>query len=161
MTDIRPEQPSDREAVRRVVEAAFTGHGPEVADMVDALNDAGRTQVSLVAEVEGSVVGHVQLSRSWIDAREKLVDALVLSPLGVAPELQRDRLRATLCADPRCRVPGGRLPGSRVVDDGPVRLLRPVLGAGLRGPSRSPLGRAGGEVLLIGSNNCSSIAYDG
>lgn len=81
MTAIRPETPVYRDGVRRVVTEAFGGHGPQVADLVDAL--AGHRVVSLVAEDRGEIVGHVQLSRSWVDARERLVDVLVLSPLAV------------------------------------------------------------------------------
>ena len=43
---------------------------------------------SLVAERDGSLVGHVQLSRSWLDARERLVEVLALSPLSVHPDAQ-------------------------------------------------------------------------
>jgi putative acetyltransferase len=41
-----------------------------------------------VAFVDGTVVGDVLLSHSWVDAREALVDVLVLSPLSVAPSHQ-------------------------------------------------------------------------
>ena len=82
---IRPEVPSDREAVRRVAVAAFADEGPTIAALLDALDAAGRVVVGLVAELDGSVVGHVQLNRSWLDARERLVDVLVLSPLSVGP----------------------------------------------------------------------------
>jgi putative acetyltransferase len=84
---IRPATDADTGAVLRVVEAAFgPAKGPRVARMVTALDDADCTRASLVAELEGDVVGHVQLSRSWVDAREALVDVLVLSPLSVAPD---------------------------------------------------------------------------
>ena len=96
--EIRPEQMVDRTAVRAVVEAAFGVEGLVVADMVDALNAAQRAELSLVAEVDGAVVGHVQLNHSWIDARERLVDALVLSPLSVAPEQQRGGVGTALVA---------------------------------------------------------------
>jgi putative acetyltransferase len=86
--EIRVEEPADREAVRKLVRAAFGDEGEVVADLVDALNAAGRTELSLVAEVGGALVGHVQLSRSWLDARERLVDVLVLSPLSVEPGRQ-------------------------------------------------------------------------
>jgi putative acetyltransferase len=93
---IRPEAPADRDAVRRVVTAAFERHGEDVADLVDALDAAGHTRVSLVAELGGEVVGHVQLNRSWVDARERLVDVLVLSPLAVGPEAQRSGIGTAL-----------------------------------------------------------------
>jgi len=80
-----------------VVEDAFgPEEGPTVARLVTALDDAGSTRASLVAEVDGHVVGHVQLSRSWVDAREALVDVHVLSPLSVAPAHQGTGIGAAL-----------------------------------------------------------------
>ncbi len=98
MTAIRAEAPGDRAGVRRVVAAAFEADGEDVADLVDALDAAGSTRVSLVADDDGEVVGHVQLSRSWIDARERLVEALVLSPLSVLPGRQRSGIGTALLA---------------------------------------------------------------
>jgi len=56
--------------------------------MIRALDNAGATRLSLVADDDG-VVGHVQLSKAWIDARRRLVDALMLTPLSVVPTHQR------------------------------------------------------------------------
>ena len=39
---------------------------------------------------------HVQLSKAWIDARSRLVDALMLTPLSVVPERQRQGLGTRL-----------------------------------------------------------------
>ncbi|MCW2768397.1 MAG: N-acetyltransferase [Nocardioides sp.] len=93
---VRPEEPGDQDAVRRVVLDAFGDDGERVADLVDALTADGSRRVSLVAEVDGKVCGHVQLSRSWIDARERLVEVLVLSPLSVAPDRQGQGIGTTL-----------------------------------------------------------------
>ena len=95
-------QEVDRTAVRRVVEAAFGAddptHGTQVVDLVDALHAADRVALSLVAELDGAVVGHVQLNHSWVDAREALVDVLVLSPLSVEPSAQRAGIGTALVA---------------------------------------------------------------
>ena len=62
---IRPERDEDSRAIRRVTEAAFAqaehSSGTEGA-IVDALRAAGALSVSLVATVEGEVVGHVAFS---------------------------------------------------------------------------------------------------
>jgi len=84
--EIREEIPTDHVAVRRVHEAAFGDHGVKVADLNDALRDAAAV-LSLVAEVDGAVVGHVMFSTSLLDAPRKLVEVPVLSPIGVLPEL--------------------------------------------------------------------------
>lgn len=100
--EVRPAQEVDRTAVRRVVEAAFgaedPAHGAQVVDLVDALHAADRVALSLVAELDGATVGHVQLNHSWVDAREALVDVLVLSPLSVEPAAQRAGIGTALVA---------------------------------------------------------------
>lgn len=98
MTAIRPEQAGDHDGVRRVVREAFVDHPDEVEAMVEALSSSGATRASLVAEVDAEVVGHVQLSRSWLDARAALVEVLVLSPLGVLPSHQRSGIGTELLA---------------------------------------------------------------
>src|SRR3954454_9777767 len=89
-------QSEDSDAVRRVNGAAFGG--PRVPDMVDALVAAGDGGASLVADRAGHVFGHLQLSRSWIDAREPLVDVATLSPPAVEPSHQRQGVGTALVA---------------------------------------------------------------
>jgi putative acetyltransferase len=86
---IREQRPAERAAVRDVIIRAFDEI--VVADLAEALQDRPdrRRGASLVAEIGGELVGHVQLSWSWLDAPARLVDVLVLSPLSVVPEHQR------------------------------------------------------------------------
>ena len=67
---IRCEEPDDVEAIRATVTAAFTNaphsSGTEAA-IVDALRHAGALAVSLVAEDEGEIVGHIAFSPVTID----------------------------------------------------------------------------------------------
>ncbi len=77
----------DEAGVRAVVTEAFAGHGATIALLVDDLRRT-HARAELVAEADGEVVGHVLLSRSWVDARRALVEVLVLSPLSVAPTHQ-------------------------------------------------------------------------
>jgi putative acetyltransferase len=68
-----------------------------VAELVGGLRaSAGWLDLSLVAEDRGEVVGHVSLTRGWVDAPRRLVDVLVLSPLSVRPDRQRPGLGAAL-----------------------------------------------------------------
>jgi len=87
--EIRRQRAEDRPAVREVIVRAFGR--TVVADLAEALlaARAGADGLSYVAETGGRIVGHVQLSRSWVDAPQRLVDVLVLSPLSVRPEFQR------------------------------------------------------------------------
>lgn len=88
---IRGEGEGDRGAIRDVQTRAFGDDGL-VARLVDALRvaDAPLPVLSFVAEEDGQVVGHVMLSASRLDAPRRIVDVYVLSPLGVAPEHQRN-----------------------------------------------------------------------
>jgi putative acetyltransferase len=99
--EVRPEQPDDATAVRRVIEAAFgeggrAEHGREVADIWAAIGRHRR--VGLVAQESGAVVGHVGLSGAWVDARRELVEVWMLSPLSVVPERQSDGIGTGLLA---------------------------------------------------------------
>jgi putative acetyltransferase len=93
---IRGQRPGERTNVRDVIVSAFGE--PVVADLVEALSaaPAGRHGLSLVAELGGRLVGHVQLSWSWLDAPKRLVDVLVLSPLSVVPDQQRQGIGGEL-----------------------------------------------------------------
>src|SRR3981081_2635440 len=86
---VRAQRPGERALVRDVVTRSF-GRGV-VADLTEALQDAsaGAGGLSVVAEGGGRLAGHVQLSRSWVDAPRRLVEVLVLTPLSVIPESQR------------------------------------------------------------------------
>jgi putative acetyltransferase len=85
---IRPQRSDELAAVVAVVGEAF--RRPVVVDLVTQLQtrSAGRAGVSLVAELGGDIVGHVQLSRCWVDAPDRLVEVLTLAPLSVLPHDQ-------------------------------------------------------------------------
>lgn len=87
---IRHEAPEDAAAVRRVVELAF-GRADEAA-LVDALSARGKVTLSLVAEEDGCVVGHVLFSPVTIET----VVGVGLAPLAVLPEFQRRGIGAEL-----------------------------------------------------------------
>jgi putative acetyltransferase len=96
--DIREAGDVDTPAVEAVVEAAFGEQGTSVNDVMALLRGVEDMAVELVAESDGEVVGCVALSRAWLDARERLVDVLVLSPLAVAPDHQRQGIGGRLLA---------------------------------------------------------------
>lgn len=91
---IRAETGDDREAIFVIHQAAFGGDGE--ARLVDLLRERASPFVSLVAEVEGNVVGHIAFSPMTLPGgAEKLV--MGLAPVGVAPEWQRRGIGAALC----------------------------------------------------------------
>jgi putative acetyltransferase len=88
---VRGEQPGDRRIVRKIHLVAFGEHGAVVADLVDSLRDTITADhgLSLVAEQNGQVAGHVMFTHSLLDAPRRLVDVQVLSPLAVVPHYQK------------------------------------------------------------------------
>lgn len=88
---IRNERPQDRQAVYRVVLSAF-GQSNE-AELVEKLREAGDIIISLVAEEDSQVVGHVLLSRMGAP-----FPALALAPMSVVPARQRCGIGSALIA---------------------------------------------------------------
>jgi putative acetyltransferase len=87
---IRREMAADEEAIRRVEERAF-GRREEAA-LVDALRAHGRITLSLVAEMDGRVIGHVAFSPVTVESRT----GVGLAPLAVLPECHRRGVGAEL-----------------------------------------------------------------
>src|SRR5205085_10801539 len=83
---IRPEQPDDIAAIRRVNERAFDS--PAEADLVDLLRERSKVTLSLVAVHEGQVVGHILFSPVVIEATEQSVAAVGLAPIAMLPKWQ-------------------------------------------------------------------------
>ena len=83
---VRTEEPADRDAVRRVNEAAFDTSTE--ADLVDALRADGDAvpELCLVAADGDEVVGHICFSRARLDGSE--AEVLALAPMAVLPERQ-------------------------------------------------------------------------
>ncbi|MBS2938139.1 N-acetyltransferase [Nocardioides sp. J2M5] len=96
--EVREAGDSDTPAVEAVVEGAFGDQGAAVNDVMARLRGVEDMGVELVAIDDREVVGCVALSRAWLDARERLVDVLVLSPLAVAPDRQGRGIGTALLA---------------------------------------------------------------
>lgn len=93
-TTIRPESPADLDAIRQVNCLAF-GQDDETR-LVDALRDGGFVRVSLVAEQDGQIVGHILFSDLPIITTSGTVPALALAPMAVLPEFQRQGIGSEL-----------------------------------------------------------------
>lgn len=86
---VRPEGPRDVEAIRHVNVEAFRDHafGQQTEHLiVEALRTADALEVSLVAEVDGSVVGHIAFSRARIG--DAAPGWYLLGPVAVLPDFQ-------------------------------------------------------------------------
>lgn len=94
---IRPESPGDAGAIEQVTASAFekalhTNHAEQF--IVNALRRAGRLTVSLVAEDDGRIVGHVAVSPVSISSGA--AGWFGLGPISVLPDRQRQGIGARL-----------------------------------------------------------------
>ena len=94
MSRIRPEKPEDIPAIHELNQAAFPTSAE--ADLVDTLRDQDAHVLSLVAEDEDRVVGHILFSLVVIETESGPIDALGLAPMAVLPEGQREGIGSRL-----------------------------------------------------------------
>ena len=91
---IRPAEPRDAAPVRAVHRAAFPTAAE--ADLVERIEADGDAVVSLVAERQGEVVGHILLSRMRVEGDGRAFRALGLGPVAVLPPFQRSGVGSDL-----------------------------------------------------------------
>ncbi len=94
---VREELEKDHQAVRDVTLAAFD-HAAE-ADLVDALRESGELVLSLVAEMESEIVGHIAFSGLQAPA-----ECLALAPVSVLPEHQNHGIGKALIMEGLARA---------------------------------------------------------
>lgn len=90
---IRQETIKDQEEVFSVIKSAF--ENAEYADdseqfLVERLrkSDAFVPELSIVAEIDGKIVGHILLTKLKIKNKSSEFDSLALAPVSVLPEFQ-------------------------------------------------------------------------
>ena len=98
---IRQEKPSDHQPVFDLITQAF-----RTAEFTDGkeqflvsklrLSSSFVPELSLVAETEGRIVGHVLLTKIKMRNGEKLFDSLALAPVSVLPQLQNKGIGTVL-----------------------------------------------------------------
>lgn len=103
---IRTEQTADLEQIYHVNEAAF--RTPVEARLVDALRQQGIELISLVADDDGKVVGHILFSPVQLVNETAVTPSVALGPMAVLPTYQNQSIgsrlvRAGLAA---CRAAG-------------------------------------------------------
>ena len=102
MMSIRAATPRDREPIRLVEEHAF-GQKAE-AGLVDALVDSENAVLELVAEEEGSVVGHILFSRLYVRTESGDFPAVALAPLAVEPTFHGTGIGGALVLEAHIRL---------------------------------------------------------
>ena len=83
---LRDETPSDLNAVYRVNAQAFETNAE--AELVNLLRRREKAVISLVAEIQGKIVGHILFSPLSIDPHHKNWNALGLAPVDILPSLR-------------------------------------------------------------------------
>lgn len=106
---IRTEKPADRDGVAHVHREAF--RQDDEARLVDALRDGGYARLSLVADADPGIVGHILFSDLPIVAATGTVGALSLAPVAVLPSSQLHGIGSALIRQglDACREQGHRI----------------------------------------------------
>jgi putative acetyltransferase len=94
---IRHEAPQDISAIEKITIAAFGGkpYSDQTEHLIiNRLREARAMSVSLVAEMDGKVVGHVAFSVVTINGEDK--GWYGLGPVSVSPELQKQGIGSKL-----------------------------------------------------------------
>lgn len=102
---IRSEESKDRSAIHALNASAFKT--PAEADLVDGLREQAQPVISLVAEENGFIVGHILFSPVTLSEHPEL-KIMGLAPLAVAPAQQRKGIGSALVRAglERCRQLG-------------------------------------------------------
>ena len=74
--NVRPEKPDDRNEIRHINIEAFDTDAE--ADLIDALRESDIPLISLVAEENGELVGHILFSPITLEERESKGVRLIL-----------------------------------------------------------------------------------
>lgn len=106
MMNIRDELPSDIEKIWQVNTDAFETDAE--AKLVNALRDSGCRYISLVAEVDGRVVGHIFFSPVQLNGEPNKASIMGLAPMAVMQQYQNSGIGSALVKSgiERCKLEG-------------------------------------------------------
>lgn len=86
---VRRERPNDKDSITSVHDGAFLGSGESRLVSLLRESDAFVPKLSLVAELDGQIVGHVLFSKIILREDERDLKSLSLAPVAVLPAHQK------------------------------------------------------------------------
>jgi putative acetyltransferase len=95
--DIRPETPADHAAIYDLTKRAFAPMpyaGGDEQDLINQLREAGALAISLVAELDGRIVGHIAFSPAF--AADGSEGWYALGPVSAEPELKHQGIGSAI-----------------------------------------------------------------
>ena len=141
---IRTMHDDEFDAVRRLEVAAFGGD-ESIGVLLDELRGswAWEPALSIVAERNSEICAHVLFTRAILDAPNELVEVLVLSPVGVRPDLQHQGLGTDMITQALNQIADARPEPAVFLEGNPRYYARfgfePACPMGFRRPSlRTP-----------------------
>lgn len=96
MLTIRREKPEDINAIYQVNEQAFDSKVE--SELVSNLRKRNIVTLSMVAEQDGQVVGHILFSPVAVESEYSSFGAITMAPMAVLPECQRKGIGSKLVA---------------------------------------------------------------
>jgi putative acetyltransferase len=96
MIQIRAERNEDKEVIRFINDAAFKGN--KESKLVEAIRNSELfvPELSLVAEADGQIIGHILFSIVSIILDDKEIPTLALAPMAVDPNYQNQGVGSLL-----------------------------------------------------------------
>ena len=107
MISIRPETPSDYKVIEQITIAAFSGkpYSDQTEHLIIMrLREAKALALSLVAEMNGTIVGHIAFSVVKINGEDK--QWYGLGPVSVLPAYHKQGIGSTLIKEGLARIRG-------------------------------------------------------
>ncbi|MCJ7518683.1 MAG: N-acetyltransferase [Anaerolineaceae bacterium] len=99
---IREEKPQDIGRIREINDAAFSQ--PNEGQIVDWIRESCLDTLSLVAVMNGKIVGHIFFSPVEIESQSWIVKGMGLAPMAVTPDYQNQGIGSQLVCEGLSKV---------------------------------------------------------
>ena len=87
MITIREENENDLIIIKKINDKAFGQ--PQEGIVIDKIRESDSPVLSLVAEIDNTIVGHIFYSASEIECNNEIIAGMGLAPMAVLPEYQK------------------------------------------------------------------------